>query len=168
MSNVLKLSEFTKRPDSRVAFATWLCSRRIDSELGAFALELQTEESLAPDQRMLELANELLEFVRANAAMVGDLVFASYQRKANQDPEWFHSLAVSTQLSRKAVLEHLDEKRWLRISRDSACDPPYTALIHLIPRWDREHAFRLTIREGRPVELNDSEAALRQLREPAI
>ena len=125
MVNVLKLSEFTKQSDSRVAFDTWRCSRRIDSELGAFALELQTEESLAPDQRMLELANELLEFVRANAPMVGDLV----------------------------VNQHLEEKRWLRVIRDSACDP---------------HAFRLTIREGRPVELNDSEAALRRLREPAI
>lgn len=165
MTSVLTLSEFARQLDSRVAFDTWVCSRRLDSELGPFSLELQTEASLAPDERMLELAEELVEFVRTNSVVVGDLVFASYQRKVRQDPEWFRSLAIPTQLTRNEALEHLEENRWLRISRDSPFEPPYIAVIHLVPRWDLEHAFRLTVREGRLVELNDSESALRALLE---
>lgn len=115
------------------AFDVWRYDEQIETGLGA------------PDERMVEMATALIEFVQMNSQLVGDHVFASYRRKTEQDPDWFRSL-------------------WRRISRDTAAEPPSSAVVHLTPRWDQEHAFRLTVREGRPVELNDSETALQRLR----
>jgi len=63
------------------------------------------------------------------------------------------------------IATQLRPRRWLKISREAGVKPAYRSEAHVVPLWDTEHAFRLLVVDGKPVELNDSEEQLKALRE---
>ncbi len=147
-------------------FGRWVLNRKLVlGVMGEFDLVLITEHKAAPfDSQMLDLATDLLGYCQANDLFLRDLLFAGYRRVLSRNPKWLDSSGVPRTVAKEQIAAQLRPRRWLKVSREAGVKPAYRSEAHLIPLWDTEHAFRLLVVNGKPVELNDSEEQLKALR----
>ena len=95
-----------------------------------------------PDERMLNEANFLADYVDANSDAILELVFQHYNRCASE-PDWLEICEVPAGLQRHEIKPYLNSLS-IVVDRES---PDPTILV--TPQWDEEHAIYLEVKKGR-------------------
>jgi hypothetical protein len=154
--------EFEKQPRGTYLFDWWVGKRRVSTLLGVFTVEFQmgVGDTNPPDDAMLTLASELMDYAESHSEYLLDIVFGYYLFAA-QDPDWLKVCSVPRGLSRGEVADFLRKDRTLVVSRHLDWEEPYDSAIHIVPLWDEEHALTLDFRDCAIVAANDSKFKLK-------
>ncbi|HUS35593.1 MAG TPA: hypothetical protein VM680_09605 [Verrucomicrobiae bacterium] len=160
----MTLSEFTKgdfEPPHQCPY--WVWKKKASSPLGNLKLTLMLSpgDKSEPDQRMFELAEDLIAFVQANSELVIDIAFASYRTCLQRAPDWLEFSDVPLDLSRDTIIKYLDPGVTVFNDRpnlyidESVCQAGgYTQSIGLRPQWDDEHGLSLHVQDHKIIRVN--------------
>lgn len=141
----------------------WVWKKKAATPLGNLwvNLVLSPGDKSEPDQRMLELAEDLIGFVKANSELVINIALASYRTFLQRDPSWLEFSDVPLDLSRETIIKYLDpgltvfsDKPHLYIEHAVAEAGGYTQSIGLRPQWDDEHGLSLDVQDRKIVRVN--------------
>jgi hypothetical protein len=111
-------------------------------------------DTAPPDEEMIRRAEQIVGYVQDQTELIADIVYGHYLWFVSLDPEWFDDLGIPQGLDRAGVLEYVD-RRALVVSRDLENDEAYESVVHIIPKWEHEHALFLTYKDGEIGMVND-------------
>lgn len=139
----MKTEEFTKVRDR------WIWSKRLNSLVGEFGLELVNygDSQASPDKRLLQRAEILLEKFDIDESRIVEIIFDHYQLYCREHNEWMKKCGVPTNLKENELREYIS-------ARDAfvAVDEDYEFEGYLIhPAWEEEHKIQIEYNNG---ELN--------------
>src|SRR3982751_1414197 len=100
------ISEFKKEKD----WNCWTWNQQVDTPLAAFRVELQVDDDddkAPPDDEMLTRAAALVSYAESQGDYIFDLVFGSYRRCLQRDPEWLDDFEVPQDLTRDGIPEYV-------------------------------------------------------------
>lgn len=140
----LVADDFKREPRGGCEFYTWSTEMTVPSPLGDFAIEAMTPigDTKPPDQRMLDLLNEMVALVEENGEAILEQVYEHYQ-KCSDDTNWMEICDVPVGLSREEIKDYLTAID-IVVDREEP-----TAHLLVTPEWDEEHAIYFEIEDGK-------------------
>ena len=155
----MNISEFKKDK----SWSCWTWNQQVNTPLAAFRVELQVDDEddkKPPDDEMLSRAAALVSYAQSHGDHIFDLVFGSYRRCLQSDPDWLDDFEVPRDLTREAIPQYVRGCA-LVVHRQAYQDELYGSVVHVVPQWDEEHALDMQFREGGIVTVSEMPFELR-------
>ena len=150
-------SDFHEAPRSPEEVYSWEAQSAVQTAIGDFdvVLVMSEEENHPPDAEMIEQANQLIDFCKANTDLIWRIVFGSYLYVSRTDPIELQTMEIASGLN-SAELHPYISGRTLIVHKVTSIEARYLNTIQIIPDWDHEHALTMTVSGGQIAEINDS------------
>jgi hypothetical protein len=146
-------AELLLEPRGARLFDTWRWAGQIEvAALSPLVVQFQVALNEEPSDEMVAVANQLLEYARANDDYLLDLIHAHYRYA--EEEGWLDFWQVPSGISRGEVLSFVNLVALV-------VDSDLVASVFVDPQWDQEHKLdmlfegAITRIDGQPFRLND-------------
>jgi hypothetical protein len=158
MADRLQHKDFKKLPKGTYAFDNaWGRKQPVKTSVGTFQVEfMMLNDKNPPDDTMLSLVDELVEYVETHSKYIRDVIYGSYRYYVTEEvPISGESCGVPADLKPEQIWKHCNPVLVVeRNPTDGLPGPPYECRIIVYPKWEPEHNLSLEFRDGAIVTVN--------------